>query len=88
MILVAGSLMIVPGFFTDLMGFLLLLPPVRLGVFRYLRSKTTVTQFSMRSRGFSAQGDVIDGDFTEVRPKSDPNTPPSGWVEGPDNRTK
>lgn len=88
MILIAGVLLLTPGFFTDAVGFALLMPPVRVAVFRYLKSKAKVTHFSMgaqqqayRSRG---QGDVIDGEFTEVTPKRDPNAPPSGWVEGPD----
>lgn len=89
MILVAGALLLTPGFFTDAVGFALLMPPVRLAVFRYLRSKVTVAHFQMGSqttytRHPGGPGDVIDGEFTEVRPKSDPNGPPSGWVEGPD----
>lgn len=89
MILVAGALLLTPGFFTDAFGFALLMPPVRVAVFRYLRSRMTVASFQMGSkttytRRPGGQGDVIDGEFTEVRPKSDPNAPPSGWVEGPD----
>lgn len=92
MILVAGALLLTPGFFTDAVGFALLMPPVRVGVFRYLKSRVTVTQFHMGGQmhqtrhPFDASGDIIDGEFTEVKPKSDPNAPPSGWVEGPDRR--
>ncbi|WP_146347681.1 FxsA family protein [Phaeobacter marinintestinus] len=89
LILVAGALLLTPGFFTDAFGFALLMPPVRVAVFRYLRSRVTVASFQMGSRTTytrhrGGQGDIIDGEFTEVRPKSDPNAPPSGWVEGPD----
>lgn len=95
MILIAGALLLTPGFFTDAVGFALLMPPVRVAVFRYLKSKVKVTHFSMgaqqtyqsagRNTGpNSGRGDVIDGEFTEVTPKRDPNAPPSGWVEGPD----
>lgn len=95
MILVAGALLLTPGFFTDAVGFALLMPPVRMAVFRYLRARLTVAQFQMgpgvdprmhphRGRNpFQGPGDVIDGDYEEVRPR-DPNAPPSGWVEGPD----
>jgi UPF0716 protein FxsA len=37
LILVAGGLLLVPGFVTDALGLLLLLPPVRAGVRRFLR---------------------------------------------------
>lgn len=98
MILVSGVLLLTPGFFTDAVGFALLMPPVRAAVFRYLRSRVTVARFQMGgSAGFHPRGpgggqaggrgdrpgDVIDGDFTEVEPRR-PGQPPSGWVEGPD----
>lgn len=99
MILVAGVLLLTPGFFTDALGFALLMPPVRVAVFRFARSRVTVAQFHMGSgmgpdmrnganpHHFGA-GDVIDGEFEEVRPKADtttdPATGPSGWVEGPE----
>ena len=89
MILLSGVLLLTPGFFTDAIGFALLVPGVRVAVFRYLRSKVTVTQFQMgQGPGFQSrgnpfdQGDIIDGDFTEVRPKNDPSKP-SKWVEDP-----
>ena len=86
MILIAGALLLTPGFFTDGVGFALLMPPVRVAVFRYLAARITVAQFQMGSQTSyrsSAQGDVIDGEFEEVTPTRDPNAPPSGWVEGP-----
>ena len=95
MILVSGALLLTPGFFTDALGFALLMPPVRAAVFRYLRSRVTVARFEMGTaagrgpRGpYGGPGDVIDGDFTEVEPKQPrrPGQPPSGWVEGPDRQ--
>lgn len=91
MILFSGALLLTPGFFTDAIGFALLMPGVRVAVFKYLRSKVHVTQFQMGAgaqfrsghAGFQ-QDDVIDGEWEEVRKPRDPNTPPSGWVEGPD----
>lgn len=85
MILVAGALLLTPGFFTDGVGFALLMPPVRMAVLRYLRSRVTVAQFTMgttQNRPTYGPGDFIDGDFEEVKPDNDPS-PPSGWVEGP-----
>lgn len=85
MILVAGALLLTPGFFTDAVGFALLMPPVRVAVFRYLRARVKVAQFQMRGRrgqSGDGHGDVIDGEYEELRPDNDPG-PPSGWVDGP-----
>jgi len=86
MILVSGVLLLTPGFFTDALGFALLIPAVRAGVFRWLKSRVTVTQFQMggatRHEDPFAPGDTIDGEYTEVRPRSNPSHP-SKWVEGP-----
>ena len=94
MILVAGALLLTPGFFTDALGFALLMPPVRVAVFRYLRRRVTVARFEMGSTNGprpgghrpGGRGDVIDGDYTDVTPSRPrrPGQPPSGWVEGPD----
>lgn len=88
MILVAGVLLLTPGFFTDAVGFALLLPPVRMAVFRFLRGRINIQGFQSRPRPGFPGGDIIDGDFEEVQPTtSAPNSTsgkPSGWVEGPD----
>lgn len=97
MILIAGALLLTPGFFTDAIGFSLLMPPVRVAVYRYLRARVQVTQFQMGpgadprmqtghgNRTTRGHGDVIDGDFEDVTPR-DRDAPPSGWVQGPDDR--
>jgi len=90
MILLAGALLLTPGFFTDAFGFLLLVPGFRTRVFAYLRSKVTVASFQMgsdprhsaRPRPADSRGDVIDGDYEEVTPRPHRDDP-SGWVEGP-----
>lgn len=97
MILFAGALLLTPGFFTDAFGFALLMPPVRMAVYRFLRSKVTVASFqmgpgAMHGRHYPGghprageEGDIIDGDFEEVQPRH-PRSGPSGWVEGPDGK--
>ncbi len=96
MILVSGALLLTPGFFTDAVGFALLMPPVRVAVLNYLRKRVTVQSFAMgepphhRRRPPPARDDVIDGQYAEVDPSEDPNDPsprgrpaskPSGWTE-------
>ncbi len=93
MILFSGALLLTPGFFTDAVGFALLIPPVRSAVFRYLRSRVNVQSFTVNT-GFEdrtqtyrgpAGEDVIDGEFTEVNPDKAPTHPavkgPSGWTK-------
>ena len=92
MILFSGALLLTPGFFTDALGFALLIPPVRSAVFRYLKARVTVASFQMgmeSDTGFRRQhrddGDVIDGDFEDVTPRKRPTHPgvqgPSGWTK-------
>ncbi|MGB7319464.1 MAG: FxsA family protein [Planktotalea sp.] len=81
MILVSGALLLTPGFFTDAVGFALLIPAVRSAVFRYLKARVKVQSFEMGGSPHQrSQGpDIIDGEFEEV--PRDPNAPPSGWTK-------
>ena len=83
MIIFSGALLLTPGFFTDAVGFALLVPQIRSIVFRYFRSKITVqgfgTQSSNRSR--KPESGVIDGEFTDVTPEKSPTHGPSGWTK-------
>ena len=84
MILVAGVLLLTPGFFTDAVGFSLLMPPVRMAVIRYARARMNVQTFQMGSRSPQNNPNVIDGEFEEIREPRDPNAPPSGWTQSDD----
>jgi len=86
MILFSGALLLTPGFFTDAVGFALLVPGVRRSVFNWLRDKVTVSQFSYGPDPRTAQpprqdGEVIDGEFSEVDPSKRPTHGPSGWTK-------
>lgn len=87
MILISGALLLTPGFFTDALGFSLLIPAVRSAVFHYARRRVKVQSFSMGGRQThyrpnpQAKDDVIDGDFTEVDPTHQPPQSPSGWTK-------
>ena len=68
MILIAGMLLLTPGFFTDTVGLLLLIPAVRDVVMRYLARHVQVSRAQMGGRRPEAHrppyGDgVIDGDY-------------------------
>ncbi len=95
MILFSGALLLTPGFFTDTIGFLLLLPPVRSMVFHYLRGRVHIASFTAATmrpedgprcgvRETAPGDDIIDGEFTEVDPEKTPTHPPSlgtsGWT--------
>ncbi|PRY20695.1 UPF0716 protein FxsA [Aliiruegeria haliotis] len=88
MILFSGALLLTPGFFTDAVGFLLLVPKVREAMFRWIRSRV-VMQSSVSMGGFQTgprqshpkRGDVIDGDFEEIKPAPRRTTGPSGWTQ-------
>lgn len=80
MILFSGALLLTPGFFTDAVGFALLVPGVRNVVFRELRKRITVSSVVSGQAQWSAERppreDVIEGEF-EV--DETPRDGPSGW---------
>ncbi|WGW04577.1 FxsA family protein [Tropicibacter oceani] len=92
MILIAGALLLTPGFFTDAVGFALLAPPVRMAVFAWARKRVTVARFEMGPDPRHPAGpgrdphaprgpsDVIEGEFTELPDGKNPNHPGSGWT--------
>ena len=86
MILASGLLLLTPGFFTDAVGFALLMPPVRLALFRFIRARVKVTSFVQEGHAthrhpHPPQEDVIEGEFSELddTPRK-PSGPPSGWT--------
>ena len=86
MILFSGALLLTPGFFTDFVGFALLIPAVRAVVYKNVRARVNVQSFQMGPDGDPHQqpprGDrVIDGEFEEVDPNEPPRDGPSGWTK-------
>nr|WP_202314568.1 MULTISPECIES: FxsA family protein [unclassified Mesorhizobium] len=82
MIMIAGILLLIPGFVSDIFGLLLFIPAVRELAWRYLRSRiTVVTNFgagagSFRRPGQRDQGRTIDLDQDEYSSKGpDPKSP-------------
>jgi len=90
MILFAGALLLTPGFFTDALGFALLVPGIRTVVFQAMRSRVNVSGSVNFSGGFTnarkqphrpMQGDVIDGEYHELSDEDKKTQHPSGWTK-------
>lgn len=70
-IVIAGSMLFTPGFFTDAMGFALLVPAVRQILRRELaKHMDIITETGSQSYGRTSSADIIDGDYERV------DTPP------------
>lgn len=87
MILFSGALLLTPGFFTDALGFALLIPAVRHAAFHWARKHIKVQSFSSGTgqpghhpRPSSRGPDVIEGDYTEIDPAKKPTHRPSQWT--------
>lgn len=86
MILVAGVLLLTPGFFTDAMGFALLIPPIRGALWAYIAPRIKVTQVyhgpegthARRTDGYGqpADGQTVDGNYEDVTPAPEPEILP------------
>ncbi|MEM7243241.1 MAG: FxsA family protein [Pseudomonadota bacterium] len=83
MILIAGVVLLTPGFFTDAIGLLLMLPPVRDWVIKAGGAKIAANA-NIHVQGFDTgpqpSEDIVDADFEDVTDDK-PKSPPSGWVQ-------
>ncbi|MBY8977199.1 FxsA family protein [Rhodobacteraceae bacterium NNCM2] len=94
LLLVAGLALLIPGFFTDTIGFLLLVPAVRSGVIAWLGARIQVRTVGGMSGGQKHRGgrgrddpSTIDGEYVDITPPEGQETPGnSGWTKeiGPD----
>jgi len=83
MILFAGALLLTPGFFTDAMGLLLLIPPVRSAVYSYFRKRVQVQGFTVNGHQRATRQDattITDVEYQEVDPDTEPKRGDSGWT--------
>jgi UPF0716 protein FxsA len=82
LILVAGVLLVIPGFFTDALGLLLLIPAVRRLVIARGASRVTVRAAGYVRPGHAARpapADVIEADYEVVDP-GPARRGTSGWT--------
>ena len=83
MILIAGVVLLTPGFFTDAIGLLLMLPPVRDWVIKAggarmaAKANIHVQRFDTDT---PSKKDVVDAEYEDVT-SDKPKSPPSGWVQ-------
>ena len=86
---IAGVLLLLPGFFTDAIGALLLVPAVRRMLYRHLRHRieTRVIGVSSPPRDHApgAPGPIIDAEYEQIedRDMPSPTCPASGQLEAP-----
>ncbi|WP_417250092.1 FxsA family protein [Celeribacter sp.] len=86
MILLSGALLLTPGFFTDALGFALLIPPVRTAFYRWMSKRIKVQSFTVNQGAYRTQdpfgahpdhgpnpsrGSTIDGEWEEIREDDD-----------------
>ncbi|MBK5927030.1 FxsA family protein [Rhodobaculum claviforme] len=94
LIVLAGALLLTPGFLTDAIGFALLVPGVRTSVLRWIvRNRVHVRVFGAAPHGHARgrtqprREDVIEPDFRDVTdpPPRREGQPPSRWVKPDDD---
>ncbi len=84
MILFSGALLLTPGFFTDAVGFALLVPALRMAAFQAIRARIRVHSFGtphQGPRGPGADRGVIDAEYEEIDPEPRRHRGPSGWTK-------
>lgn len=88
MIMIAGVLLLTPGFITDTLGFLLFVPALRDGAWKLIKSRVNVTTMGgggadfNRSQNAGANEDgTIDLDEDDYAREPDPDSP---WADGKD----
>ena len=64
MLLIAGALLLTPGFFTDIFGFLVLIPGLRKHVAQTLLASFIQTRINIRQ---TREGNIIEGEHWEEK---------------------
>lgn len=85
LIAAGGILVLIPGFITDALGALLLIPPVRSFLIRHSGGNVRVVMTGMRER---QRTDTVDLDPEEWSSNGGRKDPSSPWHEGGDKRLR
>ncbi|HSF93045.1 MAG TPA: FxsA family protein [Paracoccaceae bacterium] len=84
LILVAGLLLLTPGFFTDSVGLALLIPPVRARfikfIARHVTAAGTVQYGFSETRHRSAANDTVTAEYEVLDDENPENRGDSGWT--------
>jgi UPF0716 protein FxsA len=75
---VSGLFFLIPGFFSDIVGVMLLLPPVR----RWMRSKLPIRTYSATPGAGRHAGTIIEEEAVEIVSDIDPPAPPPSQGRG------
>ena len=73
-LLIAGTLLLLPGFITDAVGFILLVPVIRHFIMSNLTSRIQTHTSGMSDAAVHPAGETINGEFADV---TDPPSPTS-----------
>ncbi|MEM9370256.1 MAG: FxsA family protein, partial [Pseudomonadota bacterium] len=85
LILIAGVVLLTPGFFTDAFGFILLVPAFRTLLINTLGMRIEL-EAARRAQGARAGRATIDGEYVDVtapEPKEQATPGNSAWTNGP-----
>ena len=64
MLLFAAICLLIPGFFTDAVGFLLLIPPLRTMLANYF-----ISNAALKARFHGSRGDFFEGEYEDLSPQ-------------------
>jgi UPF0716 protein FxsA len=79
LILVAGLLLLTPGFFTDSFGFILMIPPFRRLLIQWIATRAQMKIYAGAANS-QQPPDIIDGEFEII---DDDEAGDSGWTKRP-----
>ena len=78
MVLFSGALLLTPGFFTDAVGFALLIPGIRQGIYQFIRKRITVQEIRYGTPPEDVDPTIIDAEYEDLAETSEQKGP-SGW---------